>query len=36
MDVYKLDESNRSIYKEGLDEMEKQIDKFEKKRVNIT
>ena len=26
-----LDESNRSIYKEGLDEMEKQIDKFEKK-----
>ena len=28
---YTLDESNRSIYKEGLDEMEKQIDKFEKK-----
>ena len=26
-----LDESNRSIYKEGLDEMEKQIDKFGKK-----
>lgn len=32
MDVYNtLDESNRSIYKEGLDEMEKQIDKYEKK-----
>jgi hypothetical protein len=26
-----LDESNKAIYKEGLDEMEKQIDKFEKK-----
>ncbi len=32
MDVYDtLDESNRDIYKEGLDEMKKQIDMFEKK-----
>ena len=36
MEVYDtLDESNRGIYKEGLDEMKKQIDKFEKKESEL-